>query len=590
MGFFYEVHTHSARQLCFGQNGVVRAEVSPSVPVILVQVSGRPTLGFMFAPLAAPGSILKIEGISFQAAVHPFRMRQTEKARVLHDTTSDQVLAEREGGAVGLQASNAGQPAELMRLTEVPQGRVTAAMSRFLQALLSVLPADLNGPDMLDVLAQAVTLETADIAQAVFRLLPKDQISWLGSTLLGLPSHLERMAAAYPGDIWTNQGLSGLRQWLHTRRDEFTKELTPEWDFLAAAALNGPPTSAGHMLNMAARAGVPPRHSVCVVATARNEGLYLLEWIAYHRLIGAGAVFIYSNDNSDGSDDLLRALAAAGEITWVENNLKPGTVAQFKAYGHAFGLLPGILDFRWSLVIDLDEFFGFDVNRFRSLPDYILWQEVQTVDAVSLNWLVFGSSGTSSWTDTPLVERFTKRLPWIDAHIKSLSRSNMCVQSRPHHAVFGPFKQAVVRDSESLPYEFGDEFSFAKTPRADHAWIAHYFLKSAEEFVWKTSRNRGDQAVTKELDPSNIQSGFAEMFLKQHTSPTMVDDCRTAACAPGLRAEINRLRALPGVSVAEQTIVKHYDKSIHELVAILRTSRGLQTAGLPYPALAALCR
>ena len=590
MGSFYKVHTHSARQLGVGQNGLVRSEVLPSAPVILVQVAGRPTLGFMFAPLAAPGSMLKIEGISFQASVHPWRIRQTEKGVALHDTSSDQVLAEREGGAVGLQASNRQQSAEPMRLTEVPHDEVTAGMSRFLEALLSVLPADLNGPDMLDVLAQAVTLETAEIAQAVFRLLPKDQIYWLGSTLLGLPSHLERMAAAYPKDIWANQGLSGLRQWLHTRRDEFTKQLPPTWDFLAVAGLNSQPTSAGHMLNMAARAGVPPRHSACVVATARNEGLYLLEWIAYHRLIGAGAVFIYSNDNSDGSDDLLRALAIAGEITWVDNHLEPGTVAQFKAYGHAFGLLPGILDFRWSLVIDLDEFFGFDVRRFSSLPDYIQWQEVQPADAVSLNWLVFGSSGRSSWTDTPLVERFTKRLPWIDQHIKSLSRSNMCVQSRPHHAVFGPFKPPVVRDSESLPYEFVDEFSFAKTPRADHAWIAHYFLKSAEEFVWKTSRNRGDQALTKALNPSNIQSGFADMFLKQHTSPTMVDDGRTAACAPKLRAEINRLRALPGVSAAEQTILKHYHKTIHELVATLRTSSGLQTAGLPYPALAALCR
>ena len=201
-------------------------------------------------------------------------------------------------------------------------------------------------------------------------------------------------------------------------------QLPPEWDFLAEAGLNGRTITAAHTLSAAARASVPPRRPVCVVATARNEGLYLLEWIAYHHLVGAEALFIYSNDNSDGSDDLLRALALSGEITWIENHLDVGRGAQPKAYGHAFSVLPGVLDYRWSLVIDLDEFFSFDVGRFRSLPDYIAWQETQRVDAISLNWLVYGSGGASAWSNGPMVERFTKRLPWIDPHIKSLSRTN----------------------------------------------------------------------------------------------------------------------------------------------------------------------
>ena len=301
-------------------------------------------------------------------------------------------------------------------------------------------------------------------------------------------------------------------------------------------------------------------------------------------------MFVYSNDNSDGSDDLLRALAQAGEITWIENKLEIGRGAQPKAYGHAFSVLPGVLDYRWSLVIDLDEFFGFDTARFRSLPDYIDWQETQPVDAVALNWLVFGSSARASWSDEPLVERFTKRLPWIDAHIKSLSRTNRLIQSHPHHAVFNPHDTVLTRDSEGAPYRSKDGFSFAADPRSDKAWISHYFLKSAEEFIWKFSRNRGDHALVRELDPTLIERNFASMFLAQHQSPTMVDDHRTVACAPGLRPRIEALRNLPGVRAAESQIVAWYSEQIGHLVGTLRSSPALQAADSPFPQLARFCR
>ena len=113
-----------------------------------------------------------------------------------------------------------------------------------------------------------------------------------------------------------------------------------------------------------ARRAVEPQRNVCVIATARNEGPYLLDWIAYHRAIGIESFFLYSNDNDDGSDDLLLALARAGAIHWTDSKVPTGGFAQAKAYAHALAIRPDVLDYRWALVIDLDEYFVLNPSRF----------------------------------------------------------------------------------------------------------------------------------------------------------------------------------------------------------------------------------
>ena len=47
-------------------------------------------------------------------------------------------------------------------------------------------------------------------------------------------------------------------------------------------------------------------------STVRNEGPYLLEWIAWHQVLGVTDFLVYSNDCDDGSDLLLNRLAEHG--------------------------------------------------------------------------------------------------------------------------------------------------------------------------------------------------------------------------------------------------------------------------------------
>ena len=65
-----------------------------------------------------------------------------------------------------------------------------------------------------------------------------------------------------------------------------------------------------------------------VISTMKDEGPYILEWLAYHRAIGFTDFLIYTNDCSDGTDDMFDLLQAKGVLQHRQNpykkmNLKP---------------------------------------------------------------------------------------------------------------------------------------------------------------------------------------------------------------------------------------------------------------------------
>ena len=58
-------------------------------------------------------------------------------------------------------------------------------------------------------------------------------------------------------------------------------------------------------------------------------GAFLLEWIAYHKLIGLYDIVILSNDREDGSNNMLDHLTNSDEITHLRNIIKSVDPAEF---------------------------------------------------------------------------------------------------------------------------------------------------------------------------------------------------------------------------------------------------------------------
>ncbi|MCF1481645.1 hypothetical protein B7W85_07235 [Allorhizobium ampelinum] len=358
--------------------------------------------------------------------------------------------------------------------------------------------------------------------------------------------------------------------------------LGPEYDYLDKIdEIRGQKDSAS-TINSFLRRTVEPKGSSCIVTTARNEGIYLLEWIAFHKTAGFEKIIIYSNNNDDYSDDLLRALNESGEITWINNILSQGTSAQLKSYGHAFSLDTITLDYNWCLVIDLDEFFILNKGQFSNLAEFTAWHDAIGSDAIALNWLFYGPSNQARWQDDFIWKRFKKSVG-LDPHIKSMFRPNKFIHSRAHFPLTHLDKPFVFNKPSGSMHLFDqsrgrDSAAFSAEPEADIAWINHYFFKSCEEFLWKWSRNRGDHAAIYNRSNTALTANFVRDFVHFWDHSTE-NSLRLNSFLPDVDPEYERLMALRGVSAAQTRIKAHFNETISEILEMFEDAPGIVEAG-----------
>ncbi|HTR17827.1 MAG TPA: glycosyltransferase family 2 protein [Acetobacteraceae bacterium] len=438
--------------------------------------------------------------------------------------------------------------------------------------------------------------ERAALLRAVLPLLSLADMQALGRALLESAALVAALGRIFPDDVWATQALPDLVAWDAARRGgdvaapppepragmmtrlrrllrpapspvvspamaaptrSRTLSLGPQLGFLADAGMSRRVVSFGHAANAYARRQVVPRERFCVVTTARNEGMYLVEWVAYYRGLGFNRLFVYSNDNTDGSDELLRALSAAGLVTWIPNEVAAGGNAQGKAYGHAFSMSPEILDYEWVLVVDLDEYLVLNLDLFTTLHDFVDWHETREVEAIAFNWVFLGSSGSDAWRDAPVTRRFRNQIGGPNAHIKSMFRPHKALHAQPHFPRADERSDFVFHEANGTPHA-SLKPAFSDQPDDRFACLYHYFYKSTEELLWKFSRNRGDHPTSASDLHASLEPAFLDGFLHQHEKPEPDVAERVIRCSPALEADMARILDLPGVRAAREQVRAHF--------------------------------
>jgi len=233
-----------------------------------------------------------------------------------------------------------------------------------------------------------------------------------------------------------------------------------------------------------------------MITTMRDEAPFILEWVAYHRLIGFTDFLIYSNDCSDGTDAMLDRLAELGVVTHVPNPRKGRKTVQWQALSRARNhRLARRAD--WIMVADVDEFLvihagdGRLADLFAALPD---------ARGFAVPWRMFGSSGRLRFEPGLVMEQFLRaapdRLAWPlrAGQFKSLFRRDPRLVRlgvhRPQSDKDQPFPDGWV-DGSGRSYGMSSKsFMFTTEPRYDVAQLNHYSLGSCENFLVKMARGR----------------------------------------------------------------------------------------------------
>ena len=205
----------------------------------------------------------------------------------------------------------------------------------------------------------------------------------------------------------------------------------------------------------------------------KDEGAYILEWLEYYLLQGVEHFYIYNNNGTDNTRELLDSYISEGLVTWIEY---PGESKQTEIYNHA--ITHFYHEARWMGFVDVDEFIV--PKHHKSLVDFM--REYEAFSQVVVRWVIYGSSGYQEKEPGLVIERFRRRQDTCSFAAKSIANPRAVLNAGTHYSeVMG---DSVDEKKRLIAYEENEPAS------VDVICVNHYAVKSRSEFLFK--KKRGD--------------------------------------------------------------------------------------------------
>ncbi|MEM6607167.1 MAG: glycosyltransferase family 2 protein [Pseudomonadota bacterium] len=232
-----------------------------------------------------------------------------------------------------------------------------------------------------------------------------------------------------------------------------------------------------------------------VISSMKDEGPYLLEWIAHHRAVGFTDFLIYTNDCTDGTDFMLDRLAERGVVT--HNRTK---VLRRGPQKSAFKEAVETKDYAaadWVYVTDADEFLCIKVGDHRL--DGLL-NAYPDADIVPVTWRHFSTSGDVAFPQGPICDRYADAEPAATSSdagrfVKSVFKPTKMIEGLGLHApkILEDHENEItwgsaewLEDSDANPTRPKSAFGY------EIAQVNHYPLKSVDAYLMKRRRGRAN--------------------------------------------------------------------------------------------------
>ncbi len=154
---------------------------------------------------------------------------------------------------------------------------------------------------------------------------------------------------------------------------------------------------------------ISPHGQITAVSMMKDEGPFVIEWIAHHLAVGFTDLVVFTNDCSDGTDDMLIRLEELGLCHHRRNVIAPGLRPQPSALNYAQEE-PVVQGSDWVMVFDADEFVSIRYGDGR-LDPMISAAAEQGANGIVVTWRIFGSGGVVDWSRAPVTEQYLMAAP-----------------------------------------------------------------------------------------------------------------------------------------------------------------------------------
>ncbi|MGL4321128.1 MAG: glycosyltransferase family 2 protein [Paracoccaceae bacterium] len=232
-----------------------------------------------------------------------------------------------------------------------------------------------------------------------------------------------------------------------------------------------------------------------VITTMKNEGAFLLEWVAHHKALGFDNILICTNDCADHTRRMALRLQEMGLARHHDTQVWSATSIQRSALKQATRYAE-VREADWIYVCDADEFL---VVKFGDGSARALVAAASVgVEVIPVAWRVFGPNGQREYQPGPVTRQFTHARRTLPAHVvtpaypKSLFRG---LENMHRIGVHAPVPRP------DLGRELMAEMPGAQPMVPQHhkifvqadyrfAQVNHYVLRSRDSFLVKRERGR----------------------------------------------------------------------------------------------------
>ena len=221
---------------------------------------------------------------------------------------------------------------------------------------------------------------------------------------------------------------------------------------------------------------------VAICAIAKQENLYIEEFIEYYRQLGVNKIILYDNNDIDG-ENFNKLLNKEIKKNFIEIINYRGIISpQKRAYNDCY--INNEKKFDWIAFYDIDEYLFIknyeNINKFLLLPKFV------KCTSILINWRYYGDNNNIYYEPKPLQIRFSKPFEfsknikynmYFYSAAKSIIRGGLKLQWA-HFPHFLNSSNICSPDGIIIKNPFSP-------PKYSKAFIKHYATKSTEEYLMK---------------------------------------------------------------------------------------------------------
>ena len=223
----------------------------------------------------------------------------------------------------------------------------------------------------------------------------------------------------------------------------------------------------------------------------------------------------------------------------------------------------------WVWVSDVDEFLNIQAGD-GTLPDLI--EACGNPMAISATFLMMANAGIERFKDEPIIAQFTKcHKPNVWGNERAIEVKTLTRNDLPYQ-YFGAHRAFLKKNVEEAPSwtdcsgrQVPNQFTFVKAKgrirkfpakgARKFATLNHYALRSLESYIVKSDRG----------DVNRENRDFKDDYWVERNDASHTDD-RILKYLPRLTAEVERLKALDGISELHDAAVVAHTQRYQELM------------------------